>query len=94
MIVEPCCPLILITTLLLVVKHSTTLNVVTGPELMVVWVSLTLDTTLLGFDTTTMFCWLCSTLGDWITGVADDVWSGKLWEDKDGKTTRVEPILV
>ena len=35
-IVETCGPLILVTTLLLVVKHSTTLSVVTGTELKVV----------------------------------------------------------
>ena len=53
MVVETCCPLILVTILLLVVKYSTTLSVVTG--LVVVWVSLTIDTKLLGCDTTKMF---------------------------------------
>ena len=53
---ETCCPLILVTTLLLVVKHSTTLSVVTG--LVVVWISLTIDTKLLGCDTIKIFCCL------------------------------------
>ena len=57
-ILETSCPLILVTTLLLVVKHSTTLTVVTGVELMVVWVSLTIVTQLLGWDKTEMFCCL------------------------------------
>ena len=35
-ILETSCPLILVTTLLLVVKHSTTLTVATGIELMAV----------------------------------------------------------
>ena len=53
-IAETCCPLILVTILLLVGKHSTTLSVVTG--LVVEWVSLTMDTKLFGCDTTKMFC--------------------------------------
>ena len=57
-ILETSGPLILVTTLLLVVKHSTTLTVVTGVELMVVWVSLTIVTQLLGWDTTKIFCCL------------------------------------
>ena len=39
-------------TLLLVLKCSATLTVVTGVELKVVWVSLTIVTQLLGWDTT------------------------------------------
>ena len=44
-----------VTTLLLVVKHSTTLSAVIG---LVVVVSLTMDTILLGCDTIEMFCCL------------------------------------
>jgi len=51
-------PLILVTTLLLVVKHSTTLNVVTGLKLKVVWLSLTIVTLLFGCGTAEMFCWV------------------------------------
>ena len=39
----------------MIVKHSTTLTVVTGVELMVVWVSLTIVTQLFGWDTTEFF---------------------------------------
>jgi len=67
-IVEIACPLILVTTLLLVVKHSTTLSVVTGLQLKVVWLSLTIVTLLFGCVTTEMFCWVNSILGDFITG--------------------------
>ena len=48
------CPLILVTTLLLVVKHSTILSVVTG--LVVVWVSLAIDAQLFGCDNIKTFC--------------------------------------
>ena len=51
--------LILVTTLLLVVKRSATLTVVTGVELMVVWVSLTIVTQLLGWDTTEILSCPC-----------------------------------
>ena len=54
--VETCCPFVLVTTLLLVDEHSTILNVVTG--LVVVWLSLTIDTKLLGCNATVMFCCL------------------------------------
>ena len=90
--VETCCPLILVITLLLVVKHSTTLNVVTG--LVVVLVSLTTDTKLFGCD---MFCWLCSTLGDCITGVTDNCWGEWLTvivEDEDDRTLGAKSTVV
>ena len=60
MILETSCPLILVTLLLLVDKHSTTLTVVTGVEVMVVWVWLAIVAPLLGWDTTEMFCCLWS----------------------------------
>ena len=81
MILETSCPLILVTTLLLVVKHSTTLTVVTGVELMAVWVSLTIVTQLLGWDTTETFC--C-------------VWGKHLTivtvEDEDGIPVEIKPM--
>ena len=69
--VETCCPLILVTTLLLVVKHSASLSVVTG--LVVVWVSLTVNTTLLDCDTTKMLC--CLWGEQLIITDDDDFWS-------------------
>ena len=80
--VETCCPLILVTTLLQVVKHSTTLSVVTG--LVVVWVSLTTDTLFLDCDTTEMLRWIYSMVGDFITGVT---------EGGDGKTVEGTPVV-
>ena len=80
MILETSCPLILVTTLLLVVKHSTTLTVVTGVELMVVWVSLTIVTQLLGWDTTEIFCCL------WGKQLTVSV------EDEDEITAGIKPI--
>ena len=96
-IVEIYCPLILVTTLLLVVKHSTTLSVVTGLELKLVWVSLTIVTQLFGCVITEMFCWLYSILGDFIPGVVDDVWykqSIVIVEDEDGKTVGVTSAMI
>ena len=84
MTAEICCPLILVTTLLLVVKYSTALSVVTG--VVVLWVSLTIIILLLCCGT---FCWLCSELADCVTGVTDGPWSGKLSvtvQDEDDRT--------
>ena len=61
-----------VNTLLLVVKHSTTLIVVTG---LVVVVSLTVDTILLGCDTTEMFC--C--LGDEQLSITVEDCFGTIW---------------
>jgi len=83
------CSLILVTTLLLVVKHSTTLNVVTGLQLKVVWLSLTIVTLLFGCDTTEMFCWVYSLLDDLISEIIDDRWGTQLTftvEDEEGKS--------
>ena len=73
-IAEISCPLILVTKLLLVVKHSTTLSVVTG--LVVVWVSLTIVVLLVDC------CWLYSIVSDCINGVVDDLW-GKWLTDAE-----------
>ena len=61
-----------VTTLLLVVKHSTTLIVVTG---LVVVVSLTMDIILLGCDPTEMFC--C--LGDEQLSITVEECFGTIW---------------
>ena len=76
---ETLCPLILVTTLQLVVEHSATLSVAT--VLVVVWVSLTIDIKLVGCDTTEITCWLYSMLGDFSTGVTDEGEDGKTVED-------------
>ena len=81
-ILETSCPLILVTTLLLVVKHLSTLIGVTGVELMVVWVSLTIVTQLLGWDTTEIFCCL------WGKQLTVSV------EDEDEITVGVKPTYV
>jgi len=84
------CPLILVTTLLLVVKHSATLNVFTGLELNVVWLSLTIVTLLFDCDITEIFCWVYSILGGFISETIDDCCWGKQFiftvEDEEGKT--------
>ena len=82
-IVEIACPLILVTTLLLVVKCSTTLSVVIGLQLKVVWLSLTMVTVLFGCDTTEIFCWVYSILGGFIRETIDD---SVIVEDEDEKT--------
>ena len=58
MIAEDLCILVLVTTSLLVDKHSATLSVVTGLKLMVVSVSLQIATQLVGCDTTKLLCWV------------------------------------
>ena len=82
MILETSCPLILVTTLLLVVKHSTALTVVTGVELMAVWVLLTIATQLLGEDTTELFCCL------WGKQLTTTV------EDEDEITVVIKPMFT
>ena len=50
------------------------------------WISLTIDTTLLGCDTTKTLCWLYSILGDWITAVINDLWGEQVTvEDEDDR---------
>ena len=77
-------PEIVVTTLLLVVKHSTALCVVTGPELKTI-LSLAVVMQLLGSDTTSIH----SMLGDFTTGVVSNFVVKQLTvtvEDEDDKT--------
>ena len=79
-LLETSCPLILVTTLLLVVKHWTAPTVATGVELMIVWVLLTIVTQLLGWDATELFCCL---------------WGKQLTvENEDGITVGIKPTYV
>ena len=80
MVIEISCPLMVVVTLLLIVKHSTALSIVTGLELMVVWLSLPVSIQLFEWDTTEILCCLC---GIQLTTTV---------EDEDGRIAEGKPM--